>query len=349
MGILWSRRVGSDPYYLSYEKSFEKITSKESQIKERGLKRRKRWQEISGRSTFASAVWAVGVAAAWGWVGKQQLIVPYSRLWQLCVGLSLGVLFLLIALAVVLKKVLSVLEQRDGVYLKRLQESRKRMLKELKDATHYEKTMALLKKYDPESQPPPPPPQRMTQTTPRTPGPIVPAANKTPTSMLIGAGNLAFGAAGKALAPMFDTIANNMIGDNPQLLDALRRAEQEVAYLRSENASLKQQLATALGEKEPLLLCDAPPSPDTLPDTGRIETDANGRPSRNGSVAVMAIVPVDGMIADSQDEVSRVSFGQDLGMFGDQEKESERGVSSSELIKRPVRQKKNGARDVVAA
>jgi hypothetical protein len=33
MGIILSRRVGSEPYYLSYEKAFDKISSKEAQIK----------------------------------------------------------------------------------------------------------------------------------------------------------------------------------------------------------------------------------------------------------------------------------------------------------------------------
>jgi hypothetical protein len=32
MGLLFSRRVGSEPYYLCFEKAFEKISSKEALV-----------------------------------------------------------------------------------------------------------------------------------------------------------------------------------------------------------------------------------------------------------------------------------------------------------------------------
>ncbi len=60
----------------------------------------------------------------------------------------------------------------------------------------------------------------------------------TPASVLARTGNAAAAAAGKALFPVFDTLANAVIGDNPELVDALRYAECRLVYALSSCMSL---------------------------------------------------------------------------------------------------------------
>ncbi|GFH27983.1 uncharacterized protein HaLaN_26387 [Haematococcus lacustris] len=132
------------------------------------------------------------------------------------------------------------LDQRDQRELQRVTDTKKRMVKDLKDSTHFEKTMELLKKYDPEQQQPLP-----VLALPAAGG-LGTGGRLTPTSQLLArtstAAVAAAAGAGKALFPLLDSLANNMIGDNPHLVEELRRTQRQMQGLQERNAALKAEL-----------------------------------------------------------------------------------------------------------
>lgn len=92
--------------------------------------------------------------------------------------------------------------------------------------------------------------------------PVASALMKTGEAAALAAAAAASGA-GKALLPMFDKLATSLIGDNPALLEDLRRTQQaaqaaamENYSLREENARLREELAAAQGPAEALAGAD---------------------------------------------------------------------------------------------
>ncbi|KAG2499137.1 hypothetical protein HYH03_002720 [Edaphochlamys debaryana] len=254
----WFSRAGTDTYYANYEKSFERLEKESAKIVDRRVKRRKRMEAVSGVAFWTTAVLicvAVLLTAylqqvdGQKWYRKSIMILGAFAVPCATLLLSRGLLWLL-----------RFGETRDERFLRKLMDAKRKMIKDLKDNTRFEKTMALIKKYDPDEP----------ANSPRGAGPASggglrrrpngapaagpPGANRTPSmsqtpragtpaGVLMQRSAAAASAAvsvaagtGKALMPVFESLANNLVGDSPVLI-------QEAQQLRDENFLLKARLA----------------------------------------------------------------------------------------------------------
>ncbi|GLC35981.1 hypothetical protein PLESTB_000525800 [Pleodorina starrii] len=261
MGSFFSR-TGTNTYYANYEKAFERLEKDSSKVLDRRVKRRKTMDACSNVGFWTTAV---GLCIAILVTAYLQQIS--SQRWYQKSITILGAWALPLTSALVFKGVLWSLrfvEARDERFLRKLMDAKRKMVKDLKDSTRFERTAALIKKYDPDEQAPSPRvaaapasagssslrrrPSKSTNTNaslsrlpsiPQTPR----AGTVTPGSMLIRPAAAAASAAvtvatetGKALMPVFESLANNLVGDNPVLL-------QENQELRNENTALKAKIA----------------------------------------------------------------------------------------------------------
>ncbi|CAL8460568.1 g97 [Coccomyxa elongata] len=238
MGLLFSRRIGSDPYYASYERSFEHIKAETDRLKV-SLYRRKNKQESVGNTIFfyGAVGFAMAVVGA-AWVVQQ----PAGTYTPQQHSLRVAPLFLEPLLAYMLYYVmlscLSLYHRRDRRKLETLNSKMRKMVAELKDSTHYEKTLKLLEKYDPDFVPPTPRKQQLPRMGPGSPRPLDPQRGGGP---LVAQRRSSLGPlqhvtdAGRTLMPAFDKLANTLIGDNPALMQALRGAQLEVEELKRQN------------------------------------------------------------------------------------------------------------------
>ncbi|KAG2440356.1 hypothetical protein HXX76_004461 [Chlamydomonas incerta] len=266
MGQLFSR-AGTDTYYANYEKAFERLEKDSAKILDRRVKRRKRMDAVSNVGFWATALaicLAVLLTAYLQQVGSQQ--------WYKKSVTILAAFAVPLVLALLSRGVLWLMrfgETRDERFLRKLMDAKRKMIKDLKDSTRFEKTMALIKKYDPDEQPAGSPRLAANAASGglrRRPGATAngagaPGANgtsrtpsisatpragtATPGGMLMRPAAAAASAAvsvatgtGKALMPVFESLATNLVGagDNPVLL-------YEAAALRDENSALKARLA----------------------------------------------------------------------------------------------------------
>lgn len=261
MGAFISRRVGTDPYYASYEKAFERLEKESSKILDRRVKRRRTMDQMANVGFWLTSVTlciALLIAAylqqveSRSWINKTATILGALALPALSVLLHRGV-----------QSVLRWREVKDERFLKKLMDSKRKMVKELKDSTRFDRTMALIKKYDPDEQALNSSPRardiaaganglRRRPSVPRTQG--APTTPDSSTGAMImrpaavaatAAANAAAGVAagtGKMLMPMFEQLASNLIADNPVLMEEARRAHQEAQSFKHENSLLRQQL-----------------------------------------------------------------------------------------------------------
>jgi hypothetical protein len=154
------------------------------------------------------------------------------------------------ALRALLQRLVSILNKAADRHIAALQERQHKALADLKDSTRYEKTLALLKKYDPNYAPPTAPASAAGQ---RRGGGGRPSALAAPVGRAAalaaqtahGAGGLLFPLLSQAWARAADTL----IADDPVLVDLLRQArEQEGAMrqqllgLQAENEALRRRL-----------------------------------------------------------------------------------------------------------
>ncbi|KAG2455116.1 hypothetical protein HYH02_000936 [Chlamydomonas schloesseri] len=266
MGQFFSR-AGTDTYYANYEKAFERLEKDSAKILDRRVKRRKRMDTVSNVGFWATALaicLAVLLTAYLQQVGTQQW---YKKSVTILASFAVPLVLALLSRGVLWLMRLG--ETRDERFLRKLMDAKRKMIKDLKDSTRFEKTMALIKKYDPDEQPAGSPRlagnaasgglrRRPSVTsngagapgpngTSRTPSiaPTPRAGTGTPGGMLMRPAAAAASAAvsvaagtGKALMPVFETLATNLVGagDNPVLLH-------EAAALRDENSVLKARLA----------------------------------------------------------------------------------------------------------
>ncbi|KAF5834834.1 hypothetical protein DUNSADRAFT_8374 [Dunaliella salina] len=239
MGFLGWLFTGKD-LYLNYEKSFERIVKKSNAILARRYARRQKMQ------TYSRVLWnafTFSVVAGIGhlvWLNRMPAgALPVQQ------HITRSALSVIVPLATFILhsafgKIVSLFESRDNSMLKRLYDSKKKMVQDLKDSTRFEKTMALIRKYSPEDQ------ASLAPSPQPVPIPITPATKQrqqnqpipTPPSHLLSAA----AGAGKVLFPMFDSLATNMIGDNPQLVAHLRQTQAQLAAEQQRNAALMQQI-----------------------------------------------------------------------------------------------------------
>ncbi|GFH10043.1 uncharacterized protein HaLaN_05286 [Haematococcus lacustris] len=125
------------------------------------------------------------------------------------------------------------LDQRDQRELQRVTGTKKRMVKDLKRVSCPSSISSLLGSAGAAS------PLMAV-------GALGTGGRLTPTSQLLArtstAAVAAAAGAGKALFPLLDSLANNMIGDNPHLVEELRRTQCQMQELRDRNAALKAEL-----------------------------------------------------------------------------------------------------------
>jgi len=262
-----------DRFYTNYEKSFERLEQEVQRLKSKRAKTSLRKSTVTFWSSVSIAV-AVVIAAML--IYKIQQLPPGTLSYQehfQQVGLSLGLPLVAGVLHWIVHRLAGFLDSRDGRKIKALEAAKRKMVKELKDMSNFEKTKALIDKYDPDAKPvlamAPSPGQGGKHHggwsgSPGVGGPgWSPQQGGRPGMMMgpvmatgaVGAASAVAGA-GRALMPLIDKLANTMIGDNPVLLDDLRRAQMEIARaqanvdaamadaqnLRDENFSLKQKL-----------------------------------------------------------------------------------------------------------
>lgn len=180
---------------------------------------------------------------------------------------------------------MSFMDARDSRHLKRLEENKRKMVKDLKDSTHYEKTHILIAKYDPDARTESPSADLIGNQQPssprsnlrhrkRTAETLSPARQprSSPASAFISqataatahmASSAAIGA-GQALFPIFDKMAN-AIGDNPTLLENLRQAESRVREF--------EQNALTLAEQNTKLAAEVMQLQEKLRDQGALDNE----------------------------------------------------------------------------
>ncbi|GIL72555.1 hypothetical protein Vretimale_4311 [Volvox reticuliferus] len=154
------------------------------------------------------------------------------------------------------------------------------MIKDLKDSTRFERTAALIKKYDPDEQALSPHANAPgTATLRRRPNsqpqpnqsralhvaPVPRPGTSTSGSVLIRPAAAAASAAvtvatetGKALMPVFESLANNLVGDNPVLLQEAQQLRDENVVLKAKIAELEAQLGQKNAESQADEPADAP-------------------------------------------------------------------------------------------
>ncbi|KAK2080273.1 hypothetical protein QBZ16_000126 [Prototheca wickerhamii] len=149
MGAVFSR-IGTDPYYASYEKSLSRIQSDVVKLKARLHSRRVLASRIRTRFLGGvAALWAVLLAyaahvaraPAGSYTAREHFrgVLPAV----LCPPTAWLLYQLLSAL-------LAWLDRHTARRLEALAGKQRKMLRELKESTHYDRTLQLLKTYDPD-------------------------------------------------------------------------------------------------------------------------------------------------------------------------------------------------------
>ncbi|KAL6759860.1 hypothetical protein V8C86DRAFT_2565909 [Haematococcus lacustris] len=234
------RRRRSDSYHANLEKEFERFDLRCRHIAKRRSQRKRNMAAQDRTFMAAAAITTIAALAHLTWMNQQPsfTFLVWDKLRRAVASFLVPVLVL--AVSRLFSQCQLLLDQRDQRELQRVTDTKKRMVKDLKDSTHFEKTMELLKKYDPEQQQPLP-----VLALPAAGG-LGTGGRLTPTSQLLArtstAAVAAAAGAGKALFPLLDSLANNMIGDNPHLVEELRRTQRQMQGLQERNAALKAEL-----------------------------------------------------------------------------------------------------------
>ncbi|GFR41371.1 hypothetical protein Agub_g2054 [Astrephomene gubernaculifera] len=279
MGGLLSR-AGTDTYYANYEKAFERLEKDSSKVLDRRVKRRKRMDACSNLG-----FWTTAVAFCVALLLTAYLQQVSTQKWYQKAVTILGAFAAPLVSALLFKGILWLFrfgEARDERFLRKLMEAKRKMIKDLKDSTRFERTAALIKKYDPDEQ---------HAGSPRPRGPVqlgaeslrrrqvataagaasnsqAPSASVTPrTGALtpVGAGGALIRPAaaaasaavsvatgtGKALMPVFESLANNLMGDNPVLVQEAHHLREENNVLKAKLAEIEARLAKVGGDEAP--------------------------------------------------------------------------------------------------
>jgi hypothetical protein len=142
-------RVGSDPYYASYDRSLGNIKSEVDRVQAARATRAKAWGAVRARFLgYWAASWAVLLAYA-AYVNRQ----PHGTYSPAQQAARVAPAFLAPAAGWLVHRLLSwlqgALDRRSAGRVKVLEGKLRKQVAELKDSTRYERTLALLQKYDP--------------------------------------------------------------------------------------------------------------------------------------------------------------------------------------------------------
>lgn len=261
MGGYFSK-IGSDPYYANYEKSFLRL---KKDIDRLSVQTETRLKTRKGVAHFI-AVWSTALFiiivlfAAWVLRQPEGTYTPQEH--ALRVSPVLIEPLSAYSLHCIIQWLLKIRDKRLIRRLKSLETKMKRMIHDLKDSTRYDKTQKLLEKYDPEYVPSSPS-KGFSNSTHFAP-PMTPGLRHRPMSSVQAQSNPGMmsplaglqrgvGAAGSRVVPLLSSLAG-MVGDNPALIEGLKTAQSEAEKLRSQVEKLQHEnrmLRMRLGEDAP--------------------------------------------------------------------------------------------------
>lgn len=259
MGTYFSK-IGSDPYYANYERSFQRLRKDIDRLRAQQQSRLQTRRRVGHFVTVWSVLVFVLVTLVAAWVLRQPEGTYTAQEHALRVSPIVIEPIGAYSIHCVLQWLLKLREGRVAGRLKSLETKMKRMVHDLKDSTRYDKTQKLLEKYDPEYVPSSPnraaASNSSTQFAASTPGlrhrNIAQVQGQTNTGVLSPLAGLqrGVGAAGSKVVPLLASLAG-MVGDNPALMDTLKAAQSEAEKLRSQVDKLQrenQMLRARLGE-----------------------------------------------------------------------------------------------------
>eukprot|EP00884_Botryococcus_braunii_P000842 jgi/Botrbrau1/10759/Bobra.180_2s0024.1 len=274
MGGVFSRRVGSDPYYADYERVFKRLRAEVERLQKRRSDRKQTLGHVTTATFRYGSIGFVFAALLAAWVQQQPDGTFTTR------EHSLLVLPLFIEPAVaylVYEMCHHLIEWRDAGDVSRLnmlQGKLRKMVTTLKDSTRFAKTQKLLQEYDPDYIPLPP-----KLPTPARQSPLKGVQGQ---AIRASAHSAHRGSSrGISLLPAFDKLAAGIIGDNPSLTEALRIAETEAAALRNRLATAEQWVRE-LANENAFLKAQLGQGPGLLLEGPTTET----RPSQDGQTVL---------------------------------------------------------------
>eukprot|EP00891_Asterochloris_glomerata_P002599 jgi/Astpho2/2599/Aster-x0543 len=247
----WFSKVGTDSFYASLDKQLQHLQENTQRLQELQRVRLQRQQAI-GTSIIIWSVGVFGILLAYAaWVIRQPAGMFTARGHALRVAPVILEPVAAVLLHHLMLWLLTLRDQRIANRLKHLEQRRRKILTELKDSTRYQKTQALLEKYDPEYVPPSPRGAGQMSHAFASPEPrkrqlAGGAGGATPASVL----KTGFGAAGSRVMPLLGAVAN-LVGDNPELQGALQAARSDAEALRQRVGRLtleNRELRARLGE-----------------------------------------------------------------------------------------------------
>ncbi|DBA73731.1 TPA: hypothetical protein ACH3X2_009707 [Trebouxia sp. C0005] len=262
MGGYFSK-IGSDPYYANYEKSFQRLKKDIDRLSIQTETRLKTRKVVAHSIVVWSTALFVVIALFAAWVLRQPEGTYTPQEHALRVSPILIEPLSAYSLHCIIQGLLKIRDKRLTRRLVSLETKMKRMIHDLKDSTRYDKTQKLLEKYDPEYVPSSPSRgfSDSTHFAPATtPGlrhrhvSNMQAQSNNPGMMSPLAGlQRGVGAAGSRVVPLLSSLAG-MVGDNPALIEGLKTAQSEAEKLRSQVEKLQSEnrmLRMRLGEDAP--------------------------------------------------------------------------------------------------
>ncbi|KAL3140137.1 hypothetical protein ABBQ38_004414 [Trebouxia sp. C0009 RCD-2024] len=261
MGAHFSK-IGSDPYYANYERSFQRLHNDIDRLRAQQQSRLQTRRRVGHFVTVWSTLVFVLITLFAAWVLRQPEGTYTAQEHALRVSPIVIEPIGAYCIHCVLQWLLKIRDKRLAGRLKSLETKMKRMVHDLKDSTRFDKTQKLLEKYDPEYVPSSPnraaASKNSTQFAASTPGlrhrnlsQVQGQANAGVLSPLAGL-QRGVGAAGSKVVPLLTSLAG-MVGDNPALMDTLKAAQSEAEKLRSQVDKLQREnhlLRARLGEGE---------------------------------------------------------------------------------------------------
>lgn len=237
MGLIFSRDAKK---FAGYEKSLERNEKERLRLKERQQKCKERLAAIKTFFNVGMAVLVVlsGLFIAWVQRQPEGTYGGLEKAHRVGSAMLLPCIFLFFGS--IARASVGWSSDRDLRRMKKLEDNQRAIVRELKDSTRYVTIDKLVRKYDPDVAPPPPP-QPPNSQLPRPQGSLLLGNSGMPQALLATTGSAAVATVSRA-ALFLDRLANNVIGDNPQLQEELRNAQSQLHSLAAENRDLRQQL-----------------------------------------------------------------------------------------------------------
>lgn len=237
MGVLISK-FRPEPYYKSCDRYLERLDAKYSSIQSRQSKRKASTKKIKELIFITTAVTVVMAGFYASWVNSR----PKGTFTPTGAAQRVSVLFVAPLLGYIIQASLvwvsASLDGWDKRRLETLEKSKRTMLQDLKDSTHYNKIMALMLKYDPEEK------KKVELLESAREGRVVQRrwsshdqpipASPAPTHRIVAS-------TGRMLMPVLDKLANSVIGDDPALVMELDSLKHRLEAVRTEKVKLEEE------------------------------------------------------------------------------------------------------------